>query len=50
MDKEKEMLSDEKFVPTFRILQDFCQWIVYIAEIMQNPQAAKKTAKQSVWK
>jgi len=25
MDKEKEMLSDEKFVPTFRILQDFCQ-------------------------
>ena len=50
MDKEKEMLSDEKFVPTFRILQDFCQWIVYIAEILQNPQAAKKTAKQSVWK
>ena len=33
------MLSDEKFVPTFRILQDFCQWIVYIAEILQNPQA-----------
>ena len=48
MDKEKEMLSDEKFVPTFRILQDFCQLIVYIAEILQNPQAAKKTAKQSV--
>ena len=46
MDKEKEMLSDEKFVPTFRILQDFCQWIVYIAEILQNPQAAKKTAKR----
>ena len=50
MDKEKEMLSDEKFVPTFRILQDFCQWIVYIAEILQNPQAAKKTAKGRVKK